>query len=255
MSSKTLIIGSGRLATHLCHFFSLQKLPYDQWNRHSDLSLENLLDKSDRVLLAISDRAISDFITKNERILEGKTLVHFSATVFDPRALGFHPLSSFSHDLCLDFSTIHFHGVHPESLFREALPMFKNHYAQLNAEDLRLYHALCVVGGNFPALLWKVFFTEMQKIGISDEATKSYFNAVFKNIQSNPLQAATGPLVRGDMATIERNLDSLSEVNPNIARLYEAFVHAFAPQFERGPEKTNNWPNDSVFNDEVAEDI
>ena len=235
--TDTLIIGNGRLAGHLCNFFKSKEIPFTQWHRHSNTNsiqdLKNAASPAKRILLCISDGMISDFISQHEELFTHKTLVHFSATVSDSRILGFHPLGSFSHDINVDFSSIHFHGVHPESLFREALPMLKNPYARLSSEDLKLYHALCVVGGNFTSLLWREFFREMQKLGIQQDALFSYLSLVSKNILTNPEKATTGPLIRGDLKTIESNMDSLSFKAPHLSQIYNVFVNTFAKQLER----------------------
>lgn len=238
---STLLVGGGRMAKHISHFFNQHRIPFVQWTRSKQkmnplLTLENTFLKHPslkRVLLAISDSSISDFVSKHEEALQNKILVHFSATVSDPRVLGFHPLGSFSPELNIDLAKIHFHGTHPESIFHEALPMLKNNYTQLKSEDLKLYHALCVVGGNFSAILWREFFKEMQKLGIQREALISYHDVVSHNIHDNPEHAATGPLLRGDLNTIEKNIASLENYAPKLASLYKIFVENFAKAFER----------------------
>ena len=229
-SAETLIIGRGRVATQLIHFFESRNLSFSNWCRSSQgLQKQNheellsLFSKATRVLLPISDKSISEFIDQHKSQLAGKLLVHFSAAHRDERALGFHPLGSFTLDQKVDFSKVYFQGIHPESLFREALPMFSNPYTQLSETDMQLYHALCVYGGNFSAILWKNFFQKMQHMGVPREALNSYVQNITDNVLANPEKAVTGPLVRGDQATIEKNLKAL-EHEPKLHAIYESFV-------------------------------
>ena len=227
---ETLIVGRGRVATQLIHFFESRNLPFSNWCRSSENfqgqnheELLSLFSKATRVLLPVSDKSISEFIDQHEAQLAGKLLVHFSAAHKDQRALGFHPLGSFTLDQKVDFSKVYFQGIHHESLFREALPMFSNPYTQLSESDMQLYHALCVYGGNFSAILWKNFFEKMQYMGVPREALNSYVQNITNNVLANPEKAVTGPLVRGDQATIEKNLKAL-EHEPKLHAIYESFV-------------------------------
>src|SRR3990167_6290835 len=73
-----LIIGSGRLATHLQHYFFHLQLGYDTWCRQrSKAALAPKLEKATHVLLAISDDAIETWI---QEALSGTTAmrIHFS---------------------------------------------------------------------------------------------------------------------------------------------------------------------------------
>jgi hypothetical protein len=83
------------------------------------------------------------------------------------------------------------------------------------------------VGGNFSAILWNVFFKEMKKIGVSHEAAKSYFEMINQNIAHNHSTAITGPLVRKDFPTMEKNLQALSK-QEEIQEIYKDFVRNFS---------------------------
>lgn len=61
---KYLIIGNGRVARHLCHYFSLLKIKqFSQWDRSQSLErLHELATDATHILLAIKDSAIEQFI-------------------------------------------------------------------------------------------------------------------------------------------------------------------------------------------------
>lgn len=108
----------------------------------------------------------------------------------------------------------------------ELLPGLPNRSYRIPSADKPLYHALCVLGGNFTTLLWSKVFAEMEgRLGIPPAAVRPYLEAITANLLA-PLGAPlTGPLARGDQATIDRNLAALA--GDPYHEVYEAFVHAF----------------------------
>ncbi|HYD18715.1 MAG TPA: DUF2520 domain-containing protein [Patescibacteria group bacterium] len=64
---KYLIIGNGRLARHLCHYFSLLKIKdYSKWDRSQPIErLHELATGATHILLAIKDSAIEPFIDEH----------------------------------------------------------------------------------------------------------------------------------------------------------------------------------------------
>ena len=65
-----LLIGNGRLARHLAHYFTAKNLAYTQWNRRDkDLSeLQDLSQQADYILLLIRDDQIDSFINNPKHI-------------------------------------------------------------------------------------------------------------------------------------------------------------------------------------------
>lgn len=215
------------MATQLAYYLKRLGAGFSTWNRI--LSPEELYTKAvpaHRVLLAISDQSISPFIDENEAVFKEKFIVHFSATHSDSRALGFHPLGAFTGGDEIDFAKVHFHGVHLESKFREALPMFHNTYKKLEPEELQLYHALCVVGANYTSLLWKSFYKEMLALGISKNALDNFVNLSTSNVVKDPEKSVTGPLMRNDEQTLGKNLAALSD-KPELFEIYQSFIKVF----------------------------
>ena len=157
-SATILLIGSGQLSKHLIHWFNLNKNHSTvllTWDRHQDPhALHRYAAQSTHVWLAISDGAIVSFY---EKFLAGHDVrvVHFNGALHDPRLIAAHPLMSFPAELYPDdfYSQIQFALTGCNSL-NEALPGFKNSYFPLAAENKPLYHALCVMAGNFPQILW-----------------------------------------------------------------------------------------------------
>jgi predicted short-subunit dehydrogenase-like oxidoreductase (DUF2520 family) len=95
-------------------------------------------------------------------------------------------------------------------------------------EQRSRYHALCVLAGNFTTLLWrKLFFEFDREFGIAREQALLYLESITRGLAGKgaPL---SGPLSRGDEATIQRNLEALK--GDPFEEVYRAFVSAYEQQ-------------------------
>jgi predicted short-subunit dehydrogenase-like oxidoreductase (DUF2520 family) len=227
-----LIIGSGRLARHWAHYFSELGLDYSTWSRRDNTSAE-LYAKTQQartVILALTDDAIESFVVAHP-FLDKSTLCHCSGSRYFADMFGVHPLMSFTTDLydLITYQTMAFIVDEPVSQFKRLFPELSNRYHAINPENKAFYHALCVMSGNFTTLMWQHVFTQMQsKLDIPVDFITSYLAKITENLRVNPSASATGPLVRGDMATINANLQALAG-DPFVG-VYQAFVKAMEKQ-------------------------
>lgn len=221
-----LLIGSGRLARHLSFYFSSLGLDFLSWDRHQDFSLlREALPKVSVVALAISDDAIKSFYLEHLLDFPG-TVVHFSGSRNEPPLVSAHPLMSFADELYeKDFyPQIHFAVTGVEQL-TEIFPALPNPFTVLSGKDKAFYHAMCVLGGNFPVLLWNKMETELEAKGFPTFALRTYIARVAQNYILNGEKALTGPLIRKDEGTIQKNTESLK--NDPWLPVYEAFAEVF----------------------------
>lgn len=235
-----LIVGSGKLARHLGHYFHMLNVVPCKWSRNnsSDFNtfhqifdpvhrLEKCLEKSSHVLLAVSDHAIIPLATT---LPKNKILLHFSGALMTPLALGAHPLMTFSHPL-YDLATykkvsfIMEKNRHYTSI-EEVIPQWQNPTYLLEADKKHLYHALCVMSGNFTNLLWREVLNLFEnELHLPMSAVNLYLETIFKNIQSDPYNSLTGPLTRGDRETLINNEEALTPYHLN--PLYREFVKLY----------------------------
>ena len=83
------------------------------------------------------------------------------------------------------------------------------------------------MAGNFSTILWLKLFDELQgRFGIPAAAAHPYLAQDGRNLLADASRALTGPLARGDVATIAANLTAL-EGDPFHA-VYAAFARAYA---------------------------
>lgn len=210
-----LIIGGGRSARHLARYFELENIPYSKWQRSDGpANFEDLVRQATRVLIAISDSAIEPFHGAHPS-LASKTCVHLSGALVSPKIPSAHPLMTFAKDTDYDLATyrsIPFVTERGRGSLSELLPGLSNTDYSIDGSKKPLYHALCVLSGNFSVLLWEKAFREFSEtLSIPREALIPYMNQVFENLRSAPegQSVLTGPLARGDRTTIEAHLRTL----------------------------------------------
>lgn len=222
---NSMLVGSGRLATHLAFYLQSLGIGFRRWSRSSASSadLSTALKECDRVWLAISDRALEGFIRTELAGFDG-TIVHFSGALNLPGTVCAHPMMTFGPELyeAAFYRHVHF-TVTGATVLTDALPV-PNEFTVLPPERKALYHALCVLGGNLPVLLWKKSEEGLRGLGMPEEAVRDYFLRAASNYHARGPAALTGPLARGDQDTIRKNLDALT--GDQFEKVYAAFVEA-----------------------------
>jgi len=215
-----LLIGSGRLAKHLKYYFASIQLNHLCWSRGESIEILNqLISNSSFAMLAISDDAIEQFYLDHLSKTH-LTVVHFSGAYFHQKMIGFHPLMTFTQSLyTLEFyKKIHF-AVSSVDQFKKLLPQLSNPCFLLSDSKKGLYHAWAVVMASGTQSLWRQAFQQMKAIGVPEQACELYLKQVTEQFFLNPKNSMTGPWVRKDQKTIEKNKVSLK--TPQDRKLYE----------------------------------
>jgi predicted short-subunit dehydrogenase-like oxidoreductase (DUF2520 family) len=231
------ILGGGRLARHMRHYFSLLNLTVSCWTRDSNADfnshsissraarLRATIHPASHVLLLVSDSAITDLLRRYP-FLHEKTLLHCSGALSIPGVAGAHPLMTFSHELYTleEYRRIPF-MVDKGHEFDELLPGLSNPHFAISLEDKPRYHALCVMAGNFSQILWQAAAERFSAMGLPSSTLEPYLRQVVQNFVRDPDKALTGPLSRGDRQTIDRNLAALA--GDPLEPVYRAFVSLY----------------------------
>jgi predicted short-subunit dehydrogenase-like oxidoreductase (DUF2520 family) len=186
-----------------------------------------VLAEADIILLAISDDALEPFLADHPE-LGTRPLVHFSGSLVLAGAHGFHPLMTFGPELydLETYRTIPFVGEARGPGFGNLFPGFRNPSWVIDSELKPLYHALCVLAGNFTTLLWsKAFHDFEERLGLPREALHPYLTCTCGNTIAAGCEALTGPLSRGEVETVARDLRALE--GDDFADIYRAFASIF----------------------------
>jgi predicted short-subunit dehydrogenase-like oxidoreductase (DUF2520 family) len=222
------VVGDGRVAKHFSNYLRLLNIPFKTWSRRKP---ETSLADCTVILILISDSQIENFFKENESWMKTKTVIHFSGSLSLENIFGYHPLMTFTNDL-YDLETyrkIVFIGEKGATDFKTVFPQLNNKYFVISKEAKALYHAMCVMSGNFTVLLWQNFFQQLKtQWDIPESAAFPYLEQVTKNLMNSSNIALTGPLQRKDFLTIERNQKALAEsTNPKLKEIYNAFVETY----------------------------
>ena len=222
------LIGRGRVASHMAHYLQLEKQSCIQWHRGETSTPEDALTEADIILLAISDDSLMPFLERYPFHKERLT-VHFSGSRTLEDVPGLHPLMTFGPELydLETYRSIPFVEEEGGIGFHEVFPALQNPSQAIRTELKPLYHALCVLGGNFSTLLWSKVFGDFEgRLGLSRELLLPYLKQVSLNTAASGREALTGSLARGDRETVRRDLQALAG-DP-----YETVFRAFTQVFD-----------------------
>jgi predicted short-subunit dehydrogenase-like oxidoreductase (DUF2520 family) len=213
--------------------------------------------KADAVFLTTPDgviESVCDSISRQDGFSPAAVVLHCSGAhpstiLTSARKSGasigsMHPLQSFA---SVDVTQNPFKGIRvaiegdPEAVSTaarmardlEALPL------QILTEGKPLYHAAAVVASNFLVTLMGVAFRLVQQAGVKpDEAfavLKPLVEGTLANIDRVGVhQALTGPVVRGDVQTVETHIQAIAETMPELLPFYSCLVHYTAVQAAEG---------------------
>lgn len=224
-----LLIGNGRVARHMRHYFSLLNLPYSSWHRGEPIAdLLSCIAHATHILVLISDHSIEPFIETHLRHTHA-TLIHCSGSLATPLAYSAHPLTTFSETLypLEQYQHIPFILDKHYSPQNPLLPGLPNRHFYLDPNQKAKYHALCVASGNFSCLLWqKLFHTFETEFALPREVAHIYLQQQMQNLIDDPYHALTGPLIRNDQQTLQKNIDALD--NDPLQKIYQSFIDYYA---------------------------
>lgn len=215
-SPNIAVVGPGRLGTALSAAL-----------RAAGASVEGPLGREQAptaaiVLLCVPDAAIADAAAA----MPATALVgHCSgATPLGGLDFSLHPL------MTVPQTGAEFTGVpaavagHPIATeLAELLGMRPIHVADA---DRAAYHAAAAMASNFLVILESAAERVAQTAGVDRAALVPLVRATVENWARTGRAALTGPVARGDVATLDRHRAALRERTPDLLPLYEAMVAA-----------------------------
>lgn len=182
-------------------------------------------------------RKLADKLDTLKKGLRKNIKIHFSGSLVTRKAYGAHPLMTFGPELYTLEKYLNIPFVVDEKAppFSELFPGIHNQNVRLSEKQKAKYHALCVMSGNFSCILWqKLFDTLGGEFGFPPHTADMYLRQQTENLLTNYRSALTGPLARGDDATIARNLKALD--GDPFQQVYKAFIEAY-PSIKQQPGK------------------
>ncbi|MBX9768705.1 MAG: DUF2520 domain-containing protein [Bdellovibrionales bacterium] len=242
-NSKYLILGRGNVSKHLQHYFRLTGIECDVWHRGLSSGPPDLKAPYKSILFAVSESAIP--LLKDSLPIETLRcpLVHFSGSLVIEGIHGFHPLMTFSGPLydLETYQSIPFICEKDAPAFSSIFPTLRNPSYLISKNLKPLYHAWCSLSGNLSTFLWESAFKEFNsKLNLPAEVLIPYLKQSSKNIELASKRrgggsALTGPLSRGDMPTVQAQINALADHGSPALELYKAFLKTFE-HTPRGPQ-------------------
>ncbi len=229
-ASRFLLVGTGKLSRHLEFYLKHLQIPVSVQSSRMGLTPENHAFQPDYVYLLVKDDAIE---AVHERLMsdipDGATVLHASGARTIPGVLGLHPLCTFGQTLYAAdyYPTIPWIVASDEwEDARQELSALPNQIHLIHSRDRALYHALCSIAGNFPALLWREVFARFEgEVGLAREVLRPLVEQSMRNAFESDAHL-TGPIARGDRGTIEKHLDVLGQ--SRLKHIYESFLGNFS---------------------------
>lgn len=273
---STFVIGSGKVATTFAGGLRLAGVPVlGLWGRRPDGARKaggqagvafysaappDLLLESDVVIVAVSDGAISEvaeMLVGTGLIGKRHVLVHCSGVMSASEAFGgvldrvggvgtMHPLRAVANpaQAIAELKETVF-GVEGDSLglavVKELVRVIGGDAIELRGEQMTAYHAAAAMASNYAVALLGAASSVLEKAGLSRSQAVAALTPLMagsvKNISEGDLSGAlTGPIVRGDLATVKRHLGNLPAELQGIYRHLGVMAVSLAKERQTHPE-------------------
>jgi len=246
MSERVFIVGAGRVGQGLARAF--RNAGVDIVGVHgkraaagatSHGTLPADIARANTVILAVRDDQIEAALDQvlggapysaSEPLTRGTVILHTSGTaepagfeVIDERGLyggTFHPLVPFlDPERAPELLRGAWVGVDGHSDARATGRRLAGHVGartiDIPAGGKPTYHAAAVFSANFPIVLAAIAAELMESIGVGAKSAESAVHSLMTGALANavgksPMEALTGPVVRGDASMVRKHLEALS---------------------------------------------
>lgn len=245
---RILLIGSGRVATHLAEQLTLNgaEIPLVVSRSSENAQIlaakigaiaQNFLPENtndfDFIILSVSDNAYETFVcqlTENKKSIIVHTSGSVEMDVFKslPNHGVLYPFQTFSFERSVDFSSI---PIMIESNNADNLNKIKKlahvlspNVMEINSHQRAIIHVAAVFVCNFVNHL----YVEAEALLKSENIDFSILHSLMKEtsqkaIEMSPIKAQTGPAMRKDMNIINKHLDLITDENSR--DLYHKISH------------------------------
>jgi predicted short-subunit dehydrogenase-like oxidoreductase (DUF2520 family) len=224
MFTSACVVGAGRVGKAVAGRLG-ERVPARTAGR--DLEVGD----ADLVVLCVPDGAIPEIA---RALAPGPWIAHTSGAcrldALDPheRRFSLHPLQTFQADLGpeqLDGAWAAVSGENAEALAaaRELAVLLDVVPFELDDDERPLYHAAAQFASSFLVTLHGVAAELMASVDAPREALEPLMRRTIENGFRH-----TGPLVRGDWATVESNVEAIGARRPELVPLYRALADAEA---------------------------
>jgi predicted short-subunit dehydrogenase-like oxidoreductase (DUF2520 family) len=122
----------------------------------------------------------------------------------------------------------------------------------LTRENKPLYHLACVLASNYFVGLAAMVQQILHKIDLDSlEIMSALWQSTLKHILAQgPQQALTGPVARGDVATVQKHMEEINAAFPQFIEVYRALGRQLLELVRQQPDHADVTKLEELFNDE-----
>ena len=227
---KIVLIGRGRLATHLEH--ALLSAGHEVASINSR-TLEALPLEADVYIVAVKDAALADVIRAATKGRESQLFVHTAGSmpmdIFKGLTVHygvFYPMQTFSKERLVDFNDISVFLETNDAVSMERLKMLSTtlttHIYELDSEGRKHLHLAAVFACNFVNHCYALSAEVLAAKGLPFSVMLPLVDETAQKVHElSPREAQTGPAVRGDQNVMQMQANMLAG-NPAVKQIYEA---------------------------------
>ncbi len=222
---RITIVGAGRLGTALAQAADSAGLTVQGPLRRG----ESAVEPTDAVLLCVPDQAIADAAAA---LRVGPPVGHCSgATGLAPlephTAFSFHPLMTVSSGAQTSFAGVPC-AIAGHPIARSLAERLGMRPIEIAEADRAAYHAAASMASNFLVTLEQAAAHLGATVGLERADLLPLVRATVENWAQQGPEALTGPIRRGDLATVARHREALRERAPELLSLYDALAEVTA---------------------------
>jgi predicted short-subunit dehydrogenase-like oxidoreductase (DUF2520 family) len=223
---RIAVVGAGRLGSALAR--ALKDAGADV---QGPLARGATGDEADLVILAVPDAEIAGAA---RLIAPGRLVAHCSGatslTALTPHErLSLHPLMTVTgEDTRFEGVPAAIAGSTPRALAtaKQVATTLGMHPTEIGEEDRAAYHAAASMASNFLVTLEAAAEQLAGTAGASRELLVPLVRATVENWATHGSEALTGPIARGDEATVARQRAAVAERTPGLLPLFDALTAA-----------------------------
>jgi len=196
---------------------------YSAINTMTSLAMNTIICVPDREI-----RALAELITKKNSSVKNKIFIHTSGTMTSDelsplkskgaKVASFHPMQTFPKRKTTSFKNIWcaIEGdAQAQTFCRNIAKMIEAHTFTIPKKEKVLYHTAGVFASNYIVTLLSVTEFLAKECGIPERTVWKVYaplllQAVNNVLATSPAEALTGPIARGDGATVMKQLQALS---------------------------------------------
>lgn len=259
---KIVLIGAGRVATHLgaglqaagCEVVQVYSRTHQsasalaaRLSADYAVRVEDVRRDADVYIVALKDAVLHEFVP---RLVEGRRqalFVHTAGSMpmdlwkgLTPRYGVFYPLQTFSKERPVDFRTVPFfiEASAPAecSLLRQLASRLGAQVYEATSQQRRYLHLAAVFACNFANHMYTLSSHILHQHGLPFEVMLPLIDETARKVHHlPPAQAQTGPAIRYDENVIGKHLELLAQ-EPSLCELYEKISKSIYAGGCPGPE-------------------